>query len=92
MPYSGMWRHVDIVLTDILEECICRHLLMLVPRSWISYTLKMEAICSSETLVNTISTWRHIPEDCILQPLSVYEYCGCTTEICISYHYFMLII
>jgi hypothetical protein len=30
------------------------------------YTLKMEAICSSETSVYTISTWHHIPEDGIL--------------------------
>jgi hypothetical protein len=29
-------------------------------------TLKMEAIRSSETSVHTRSTWRHIPEDCIL--------------------------
>jgi hypothetical protein len=26
----------------------------------------MEEISSSETSVNTISTWRHIPEDCFL--------------------------
>jgi hypothetical protein len=32
-----------------------------------SYTLKMEAICSSETSVNTISTRRHIPEHGILK-------------------------
>jgi hypothetical protein len=30
-------------------------------------TLKMEAICSSETLVHTRYTRRHIPEDGILQ-------------------------
>jgi hypothetical protein len=30
-------------------------------------TLKMEAICSFETSVYTISTWRHIPEDGILE-------------------------
>jgi hypothetical protein len=30
-------------------------------------TLKMEAIRSSETLVNTISTRCHIPEECFLQ-------------------------
>jgi hypothetical protein len=38
----------------------------LVHRSWISYTLTMEAIRSSETSVNKISTQRHIPEDGIL--------------------------
>jgi hypothetical protein len=30
-------------------------------------TLKIEAIRSSETSVHTRSTWRHIPEDSILQ-------------------------
>jgi hypothetical protein len=40
---------------------------MLVPRLRISYTLKMEAVLSSETSVYTISTRRHIPEDGILQ-------------------------
>jgi hypothetical protein len=70
MPSSGMWRHVDILLTDVSEEriaSICSHLLTLAPCSRISHTLKMEAICSSETSVNTISTWCHIPEDGILQ-------------------------
>jgi hypothetical protein len=33
------------------------------------YTLKMEAIRSSETSVNTISTRCHIPEDCFLHML-----------------------
>jgi hypothetical protein len=56
-----MWRHVDIVLTDVSEE----HLLTLLPRSRISFfsILNMEAVRSSETSVNTIATWRHTPED-----------------------------
>jgi hypothetical protein len=37
------------------------------------YTLKMEAICSSETSVHTRSTRRHIPEDGILHN-HPYEY------------------
>jgi hypothetical protein len=41
----------------------CSHLLTLVHRSRISYTLKMEAIRSTETSVNKIFTRRHIPED-----------------------------
>jgi hypothetical protein len=41
-------------------------MLTLIHRSWISYALKMEAIRSSETSVNKISTRRHIPEDGIL--------------------------
>jgi hypothetical protein len=40
--------------------------IMLVHRSRISYTLKMEAIRSSETSVNKISARHHIPEDGIL--------------------------
>jgi hypothetical protein len=43
-----------------------RHLLTLVHRSWISYSLKMEEIRTSETSVNKISTQRHISEDGIL--------------------------
>jgi hypothetical protein len=64
-----MWHCVDILLTEVLEERIASifsYLLTLVHRSWISYTLKMEAIRLSETSVNKISTRRHIPEDGIL--------------------------
>jgi hypothetical protein len=43
-----------------------RHVLTLVHLSRISYTLKMEAMRSSETSVNKISTRRHIPENCFL--------------------------
>jgi hypothetical protein len=46
--------------------CDFSHPFTLVRRSRISYTLKMDAIRSSETSVNTIYTWRHIPEDGIL--------------------------
>jgi hypothetical protein len=63
-----MWRRADI-LSDISEERIASiysYLLTLVHRSWISYTLKMEVIRSSETSVNKISTRPHIPEDGIL--------------------------
>jgi hypothetical protein len=55
MPSSWMCRRV-----------VYSYLLTLVHRSWISYTLKMKAIRSSETSVNNISTWRHIPVDGIL--------------------------
>jgi hypothetical protein len=64
MPSSGMWHLSDIVLTDAPEAC--NHLLTLVHLSQFSYTPKMEAIHSSETSVNTISTRRHIPEDDLL--------------------------
>jgi hypothetical protein len=36
------------------------------PSSLILFSPMMEAILSSETLVLTRATWRHIPEDCIL--------------------------
>jgi hypothetical protein len=60
-----MWRRVGILLTDVSDECIA-YPLTLVHRSWISSTLKMEAIRSSETSVNKVPTGRHIPEDDIL--------------------------
>jgi hypothetical protein len=66
MSCSVMWRRVDILLTDVSEELVYSYLLTLVHRSWISYTLQMEAIRPSETSVNRISTLRHIPEDGIL--------------------------
>jgi hypothetical protein len=40
-----------------------------------SSTLKIEAISSSETSVNTISTWRHIPENCFLQDILFPQLC-----------------
>jgi hypothetical protein len=65
MSSSGMWRCVDLALTDWR--------LSLQPPAHAgspladSSTLKMEAIRSSETSVNARSTQRHIPEDDILQ-------------------------
>ena len=73
-----MWHRVDIVLTDVSEERIASifrvylHLLTLVLGLrvfFFSSTLKTEAIPSSETSVNTISTRHHIPEDCFLPTL-----------------------
>jgi hypothetical protein len=49
MLSSGIWHRVDILL-------VYNYLLTLVHRSWISYTLKMEAIRSSDTSVNKIVT------------------------------------
>jgi hypothetical protein len=72
MPSSGMWGRVAILLTDVSEERIASIFrvlslqlpaLTLVHRLWNSYTLNMEAIRSSETSVNKLSTRRHIPED-----------------------------
>jgi hypothetical protein len=74
MPSSGMWRRVDILLTDVSEERIASiysYLLTLLHRSWIHYTLKIEAMRSFETSVNKISTRRHIPEDGILHEFLV---------------------
>jgi hypothetical protein len=68
-----LWRRVHLLWTDISEERIasifkngCSNVLMLVPRSRISYTLKMEAMRYSETSVYTRSTLPHILEYCIL--------------------------
>jgi hypothetical protein len=53
-----MWSRVDLVWIDVSEQ---------VPRSRIFIPCKMEAIRSSETLVHTRSTRRHILEDRIRQ-------------------------
>jgi hypothetical protein len=68
-----MWHRVEMVLTDVSEERIARF------ACGLSYnfpsTLKMEAIRSFETSVNTISTRCHIPEHCFLQYIV-----GCSRE------------
>jgi hypothetical protein len=46
--------------------------------TWISYTLKMEAMRSSETSVNNISTRCHILEDGILSiSVTVFNFVTC---------------
>jgi hypothetical protein len=61
-----MWRCVGLVLTDVSEERW--HPPANASASLANFaTLKMDAIRSSETLVNTRPTQRHIPEDDILQ-------------------------
>jgi hypothetical protein len=73
-----MWRCVDLVWTDVSEECIA--FIFRVEKSALSLqppadtgssladfsTLKMEVIRSSEMSVHTRSTRCHIPEDDIL--------------------------
>jgi hypothetical protein len=87
-----MWRHVDIVLTNVSEECIAyifrveKNKKSVAPAHtgslayfFFSSSLKMETIHFSETSVNTISTRCHIPEDCFVH--------GYRHEILISYNY-----
>jgi hypothetical protein len=76
-----------IILQKIIAQVYC-YLLTLVHRSWISYTLNMEAIRSSETSVNKISTRRHIQEDGILhnhrrENLKSHEIIAITPKSCI---------
>jgi hypothetical protein len=59
-------QRVMVELKQERKELVILTMLTLVHRSCISYTLKMEAIPSSETSVNKISTRRPIPEDGIL--------------------------
>jgi hypothetical protein len=62
----NVWKHILRNIERRGYNLICGHLLTLVPRSQISYTLNTEAKRSSETSVNTISRRRHILEDVIL--------------------------
>jgi hypothetical protein len=72
-----MWRRVDMVLTDVSEECVSSIFRVeektrahagfsLVNFLLFSSVLKIEAIYSSETSVYTISTRLHIPGDGII--------------------------
>jgi hypothetical protein len=64
-----MWRRVEVVLTEVAEEqtrSVAPAHAGSLADFFLSSTLKMEAIHSSETSVNTISTRRHVPEDCFL--------------------------
>jgi hypothetical protein len=67
--FGGTYRlHLQSTVQSTVysSDSVYSYLLTLVYRSWISYTMKMEAIRSSETSVNKISTRRHNPEDGIL--------------------------
>jgi hypothetical protein len=59
MPFSGFWRRVQTELSLQPPAHINSSLADL-------STLKMEAICSSETSVHIRSTRRHIPENAIV--------------------------
>jgi hypothetical protein len=76
MPLSGMWRRVGVVRTVVSEESVAsifrgkntragRELYICFSLIYFS-TLKIEAICSSETSVLTTSTLRHMLQDGIL--------------------------
>jgi hypothetical protein len=59
MPYCKIWGFLLTSLTDVSRADS-----LIFPS-----TLKMEAIRSSETSVNTTSIRCHIPEDCFFQPI-----------------------
>jgi hypothetical protein len=52
---SEIWRHVDVVLTDVSEERIAS-----------IFRVEEKRRKSSEASVNTTSTRRHMPEYCLL--------------------------
>jgi hypothetical protein len=62
MPSSGMWRCVYLVWTDVSEERIAS-----IFRVKKSASEEPTWTCGSETSVHTRSTWRHTPEDDILE-------------------------
>jgi hypothetical protein len=62
---------------------------MLVSCAAYSLTLKMEALCSSETLVDfQRTTQRYIPEDSTLQyfslPKTSFKTCNCSRSVCVQ--------
>jgi hypothetical protein len=80
MPPSRMLRRVGLTRTDVSDEIVASiyrvqiiselgTMLTVTSRlvHLIISALKMDAIYSSVTLVLTRATWRHIPEDGILQ-------------------------
>jgi hypothetical protein len=60
-----MWRHVDLVWTDVSEKCIAADRSHAASSLADFSTLKTEAIRSTETSVHTRSIRRHIPDDSI---------------------------
>jgi hypothetical protein len=68
-PLVAVDFHLSLFLYSWLfptDGSICSHLLTLVPRSRIFFTLKLEAIRFSKMSVKAGTTQRHIPEDDIL--------------------------
>jgi hypothetical protein len=95
MPSSGMLHRMSHVRIDVSEERsasiirLVRRLLVTAPSSQILFTLMMEALRSSETLVLTGTTGRNIPEDDIvhghrrenLKSYKLYSF-GCNWSLC----------
>jgi hypothetical protein len=71
MVSSGRLPPVVLVRTDVSEELSCVHLLLftgsVVPSSPILFTLRKEALNSTETSVLSRAARRNIPEDAILR-------------------------
>jgi hypothetical protein len=83
MRSPGKWRRVVIIRTDVSEERIAYVIRvnriseletsLALNSSLILFTVMMEAIRSSETLLLTRATRRHIPEDGILKFIYLFE-------------------
>jgi hypothetical protein len=80
-------KHFELLVTNqncIHEEMISKTEKKLVsanvPSLLIIFTLMIKTTCSFEMSVLTGATWRHIPEDGILQAVIIlrYSYCRCT--------------
>jgi hypothetical protein len=74
MPSSGIWRRVDIVLTDVSEERIASIIkVSKINEPGTCVSTWLQAILSSETSVHTRYTLHYIPEDCIFLLTSLFN-------------------
>jgi hypothetical protein len=75
LRFDDVWGNGCVDLRNVLRLLVTANV---VPSSPILVTLMMESIHSSETSVLTRTTWRHIPEDGILQS----KFCSLFDVLC----------